>query len=276
MLTSDINVVPRGTACPDFCLRRVDTGELVTPSSLRRGVDGEFKGLVVMFICNHCPLVGGLRPAIAVLAETYLERGVAFLAIQPNETSITPMNGPTEMRGEIATFGYAFPYCFDGDVQSTSRAFGAVVTPDFFVYDAQLRLVYRGDFDGSRPTPQGQFAPPKPVEQLFTAPGKRIGGAVDGRYVRAACDALVSGDAKRIENIPEHISEGCSIKWLRDANEPSYSRSEYDNPGGLAGHTAWNRRYRRWALGYDLLYFFLGFVGIKRPCIANQLTPGGI
>jgi len=277
MIGSNANDVPRGTPCPDFGLRRVDTGEVVTPSTLKAGVDN-FKGLVVMFICNHCPMVGNLRPMISVIAETYMEDGIAFLAIQPNETSLTPMNGPTEMKGEIVTFNYTFPYCFDGDDQSTSRAFGAVCTPDFFVYDAQLKLVYRGDFDGSRPTPQGQFTPKIPMEKMFVTPGIRIGGAVDARYIRAACDALVSGDAKAIASIPEHPSEGCGIKWLRNGKEPSYSCSEYDKGSEhlLKMHLAWNKRYRWWALGYDVLYFFLGFFGFKRPCIANQLSPGGI
>mmetsp|Transcript_15616 Transcript_15616/g.39732 ORF Transcript_15616/g.39732 Transcript_15616/m.39732 type:complete len:274 (-) Transcript_15616:200-1021(-) len=269
--TSADNAVPLGTRCPSLAgLADCVTGQSVSLEVLR-GAEG-FKGLVVMFICNHCPVVGHLRGAIQTLVEIYEMEGIAFVAIQPDETNMTPMNGAIEMRAEKDFFGYSFPYCFDGDKQVVSRAFGAVLTPDFFVYDTDLKLVYRGSFDATRPANKGMF---QPGESLFKEPGVCVGATPDGAHLRAALDALLLGDAAQISKIPEHPSEGCSIKWLPGKDEPAWSHSEY---GGqyYEHHMAWNRRYHRWRLIYDVVFFFLKFAGFKRPALGNELSPGGL
>merc|ERR1719387_3291204 len=173
-----------------------------------------------MFICNHCPVCSWIRPELARRVKEYQEKGIAFLGIMPHELRVTPMNGPVEMRCEIKAFNYSFPYCFDGDVQEASRAIGAVTTPDIFVYDRDLCLVYRGPFDDTRPPNMGQFQPPK---EIFMG-GVRRGAAPDGGYLRAACDALVAGGGLALPGkIKQYASEGCSIKWLPD-KQPAYSK----------------------------------------------------
>ncbi len=203
-------------------------------------------------------------------------------------------------------YGFKFPYCFDGDNQATTRAFGAVVTPDFFVYDSALSLVlshlqshsharshpyihsygssrcgfkfnpslsliskyqvYRGSFDSTRPSNQGQFQPttsPYQVEEV------RVGVNSDGCHLRRALDALISGDDAKIKAIPQHPAEGCSIKWLKNGKEPSYSRATVGVE--LNFHKEWNRRYVRWKFVYDWGYWFLSIFGIRRPAIGNEL-----
>merc|ERR1711988_1044627 len=119
-------------------LKAVDTGKPVTRDGLVSEKGKDFKGLVVMFICNHCPVCSHIRPSLAIVSEEYMEEGFAFIGIMPHELGVTPMNGPDEMKAEINQFDYKFPHCFDGDVQDASRAIGAVTTPDFFVYDGNL------------------------------------------------------------------------------------------------------------------------------------------
>mmetsp|Transcript_14914 Transcript_14914/g.18076 ORF Transcript_14914/g.18076 Transcript_14914/m.18076 type:complete len:275 (+) Transcript_14914:48-872(+) len=270
--TSKIHEVPLGTKCPAFELETVDTKEIVTRDGLAKK-SKNFKGICVMFLCNHCPIVGHIRSSLALLVEMYQEQGIAFVGIMPNELSIAAMNNPSEMRAEIKHFKYTFPYCFDGDKQQVSRDIGVAVTPDFFVYDKEFKLVYRGAFDASRPTPQGYFNPSEP---LWTVEGIKVGATPDGSYLRAALDALISENTSIISSIPQHPSEGCSVKWIPGENEPSWSVSEYQYPEAVSYHHAWNRKYYLWAIAYDAVYYVLSFFGYERPPIGNELRKGGI
>jgi peroxiredoxin len=161
------------------------------------GVDGKRHGLasargpngvVVMFICNHCPFVKHVRPELARLGRDYQDRGVAIVAISSNDVEAYPDDSPANMKKEKEQAGYVFPYLFD-ETQQVARAYHAACTPDFFLFDAERRLVYRGQLDDSRP---GNNVP------------------VTGRDLRAALDAVLDGKAVSPEQKP---SLGCNIKW---------------------------------------------------------------
>ena len=152
--------------------------------------------LLVAFICSHCPFVGHLRDEFAALAREYHRRGLAVIAINSNDIEAYPQDGPDGMRAEATQAGYVFPYLLDVD-QAVAKAYRAACTPDFFLFDARRRLVYRGQFDDSRP---GNGRP------------------VTGADLRAAIDATLAGGTPAAEQQP---SLGCNIKW-RKGNEPDY------------------------------------------------------
>ena len=152
--------------------------------------------LLVAFICSHCPFVKHLRSEFAAMAREYQPRGLAVVAINSNDVEAYPQDGPDGMRAEAVQSGYAFPYLLDAS-QAVAKAYRAACTPDFFLFDAQRRLVYRGQFDDSRP---GNGRP------------------VTGADLRAAIDATLAGRAPAAEQQP---SLGCNIKW-RKGNEPDY------------------------------------------------------
>lgn len=156
------------------------------------------RGLLVAFICNHCPFVKHIREAFAEFARDYQPQGLGIVAINANDITTHPADSPDKMALEAAEAGYDFPYLYD-ESQETAKRYGATCTPEFFLYDANLTLVYRGQFDDSRP---GNGQP------------------VTGASLRAATDALLAG-----LEIPENQkpSVGCNIKW-RPGNEPSYAR----------------------------------------------------
>jgi len=159
----------------------------------------EFAGaraLLVAFLCSHCPFVRHIRAAFAQMAREYLPQGLAVVAINANDTVAYPQDGPDAMREEGREFGYGFPYLLDA-TQRVAKDYRAACTPDFFLFDARHRLVYRGQFDGSRP---GSAEP------------------VTGADLRAAIDAVLAGRAVPGEQRP---SVGCNIKW-RPGNEPDY------------------------------------------------------
>ncbi len=177
-----------GTPAPEFSLPDPD-GQLHSLAETA----GAF---VVMFICNHCPFVKHVRAELAALGRDYAERGVAIVAINSNDVDKYPADGPEQMRREATEQGYQFPYLLDAD-QSVAKAYRAACTPDFFVFDTDRKLAYRGQLDGSRP---GNGVP------------------VDGRDLRAALDALLDGRPVDPNQVP---SIGCNIKW-RPGNEPGY------------------------------------------------------
>jgi peroxiredoxin len=179
-----------GTPAPDFALRDTD-GNVVRRDDFRGA-----QGLLVMFICNHCPYVKHINPALVQLARDYMPRGLAILAISSNDAAKYPDDGPAQMAQVKRDLGYPFPYLYD-ESQSVAKAYRAACTPDFFLFDAQMCLVYRGQFDGSRP---GNGKP------------------VTAGDIRAAIDALLGARAIAEEQIP---SVGCNIKW-RPGNEPDY------------------------------------------------------
>ena len=154
------------------------------------------KALLVVFMCNHCPFVIHLRPALAEFAREYRGRGLAVVGINANDAVSHPDDSPQKMAEEINAAGYSFPYLYD-ESQQTAKDYRAACTPDFFLYDAGRKLVYRGQFDDSRP---GNDIP------------------VTGKDLRSAVDALLAG-----QSVPEQqlASLGCNIKW-RAGNEPDY------------------------------------------------------
>jgi len=144
--------------------------------------------LLVVFWCNHCPFVKHLKRAFAEFAAAYQPRGLAVVAINSNDIETFPQDGPEHMQRDSETFGYEFDYVLDSS-QDVARAYDAACTPDFFLFDAQRRLVYHGQFDASRP---GNDVP------------------ITGEDLRAACDAVLAGAEVAAKQVP---SIGCNIKW---------------------------------------------------------------
>jgi peroxiredoxin len=183
-------MLPLGTKAPDFSLVNVD-GRTVSRSNLSRA-----PALLVIFMCNHCPFVKHLANAIAQFASEYMEKGLAVVGINSNDVANYPADSPEQMVREAEERGYPFPYLYD-ETQEVARAYRAACTPDFFLFDRDRRLVYRGQFDDSRPDS-----------------GKPITGA----DLRAAVDAVLAGRKPKDEQFP---SIGCNIKW-KPGNEPDY------------------------------------------------------
>lgn len=181
-----------GTALPPFRLRDLN-GKAVTSNDF-----GASKGLLVAFICPHCPFVRHIRGEFARQARDFQQRGISVLAINSNDVDAFPDDSQEGMRKEAQEVGYTFPYLFD-DSQEVAQAFRAACTPDFFLFDARQRLVYRGQFDESRPNT------PIPVT---------------GKDLKAAVDALLSAKPVPADQRP---SLGCNIKW-KQGNEPEYFR----------------------------------------------------
>lgn len=179
-----------GSRAPDFSLPDVTTGRTWRLADL----DGT-SGLLVMFICRHCPYVGHVREGLVRLANDYADADVAIVAISANDPEAYPEDAPESLAEEARSAGYTFPYLFD-ETQEIAKAYGAACTPDFFLYDRDRRLAYRGQFDDSRP---------------------RNGKPVTGADLRAAIDAVLAGRPAAADQLP---SVGCSIKW-RPGNEPA-------------------------------------------------------
>ena len=179
-----------GVAAPDFVLTDTD-GRTVALGDL-----GGAWGLLVVFMCNHCPFVKHIREELARSAKRYQEKGVEVVAISSNDAEAFPADGPEAMAREVEEFGYTFPYLFD-EAQSVAKAYTAACTPDFFLFDHENRLVYRGQFDGSRP---GNDVP------------------VTGADLGAAVHALMEAGPISRDQRP---SIGCNIKW-KAGNEPEY------------------------------------------------------
>ena len=185
-------MLPLGTQAPDFSLP--DTrGQMVTLK--------DFQGapaLLVVFMCNHCPYVKHIRTELATFAREYMGRRVAIVGINANDVQNFPDDRPELMAVEAQQAGYPFPYLYD-ETQSVAKAYRAACTPDFFLFDGQRRLVYRGQFDDSRP----RVEHPLPVT---------------GNDLRGALDAVLAGKPLPAEQKP---SLGCNIKW-KPGNEPEY------------------------------------------------------
>lgn len=188
MVLTPSTMLPLGTLAPDF--RLPDTGG----RSVTRADFAQAPALVVMFICNHCPFVQHIRAGLAQFGRDYQPRGAALVAISANDAATHPQDGPDAMREEARRSGYTFPYLYD-ESQAVARAYRAACTPDFFLFDAARRLVYRGQFDDSRP---GNGIP------------------VTGADLRAALDATLAGRPVPGEQRP---SIGCNIKW-KPGHEP--------------------------------------------------------
>jgi len=177
-------VLPLGAQAPAFRLPDPH-GAWVSSEDLKSA-----PALLVAFICNHCPYVKHIRSQFAALAKEYQARGVAVVAISSNDAESYPDDGPAQMAEEIKQVGYTFPYLYD-ETQEIAKAYRAACTPDFFLFDRDQRLVYRGQFDDSRPN---------------------SGRPVTGADLRVALDTLLAGRPISPDQRP---SVGCSIKWKR-------------------------------------------------------------
>jgi peroxiredoxin len=183
-------MLPLGTCAPDFRLADTD-GKMVALVDFK-----DAPALLIVFMCNHCPYVKLIRSGLAQLGRDYPPRGVAMVGINSNDADKYPADNPAQMVAEVKSAGYTFPYLFD-ETQAVAKAYRAACTPDIFLFDAQQKLVYRGQFDASRP---GNGQP------------------VTGHDVRAALDALLSGKSVSAQQTP---SIGCNIKW-KPGNAPDY------------------------------------------------------
>lgn len=183
MALKESNMLPIGTVAPPFSLVDAVSGKTI---SLQTG-KGE-SGTVIIFSCNHCPYVKYLNSAIVEMAKVYQAKQIGFLMISSNDVVKYPADSPELMRETALTEGYTFPYLYD-ETQAVARAYDAACTPDFYVFDAELRLVYRGRFDSARPN-------------------NNI--PITGTDLRAALNALLAGEPINEKQYP---SAGCNIKW---------------------------------------------------------------
>ncbi len=180
-----------GTPAPEFRLPDVVSGKTVSLETFA----GQ-RGLLVMFICVHCPYVVHVREELARIGRDYADKSMGIVAISANDVSAYPEDAPANLKRMAEALGFRFPYCYD-ETQETAKAFTAACTPDFFLFDQDRRLVYRGQLDDSRP---GNGIP------------------VTGRDLRAAMDAVLRGEPVDPNQKP---SIGCNIKW-KPGNEPKY------------------------------------------------------
>jgi len=179
-----------GTTVPDFSLPEPATGR-----TLSAGDFADAPALLVAFLSNHCPFVKHIAPDLAAFGREYRGKGLAMVAICANDVANFPDDSPPKMAEEVERRGYTFPYLFD-ESQEVAKAFHAACTPDFFLYDGDRKLVYRGQFDDSRPS---------------------LDVPVTGADLRAACDAILEGGSPSPDQIP---SVGCNIKWKAGAEPP--------------------------------------------------------
>lgn len=180
-----------GTRAPDFSLSDTVSGQHRTLEDVR----GE-KATLIVFICNHCPYVKLIKEELVQVGKDYIGQGMGMAAISSNDADQYPEDGPKAMREDALRLGYPFPYLWDED-QSAAKAYRAACTPDFFLFDRELKLVYRGQFDAARP---GNGVP------------------VTGNDLRAAIEAVLEEKAVSREQTP---SIGCNIKW-KNGREPEY------------------------------------------------------
>jgi peroxiredoxin len=184
-------MLPLGTKLPSFRLRNAVDGRVMSSDDFRAP-----QALLVMFICNHCPYVQHVRKEIGRVAVDYAAKGVGMVAISANDVQAYPDDAPDNMKALALAEGWKFPYLFD-ETQEAAKAFRAACTPEFYLFDRDRKLVYRGQLDDSRP---------------------KNNVPITGRDLRAALEALLTGKPISPEQRP---SVGCNIKWKK-GNEPAY------------------------------------------------------
>lgn len=183
MSRTESNMLPLGTVAPDFALTEVLTGKTVRRDDLRGR-----KGLLVLFICAHCPYVKHIEKSLGQLSADYAGKPIGIAAISSNDAETYPADGPEGLKRQAEANGFLFPYLYDA-TQAVAHAYQAACTPDLYLFDADCKLVYRGQYDESRP---GNGVP------------------VTGKDLRAAIDALLADKPVPAEQKP---SIGCNIKW---------------------------------------------------------------
>jgi peroxiredoxin len=192
MVNTPSTMAPLGTQAPPFSLPDTE-GKVVSLDDYR-----DSPALLVVFLCNHCPFVKHILPHFAELAREYRRRGVGIVGISSNDVSNYPDDAPEKMVELSKAMDFSFPYLYD-ESQQVAKAYGAACTPDFYLFDGEGRLVYRGQMDDSRPS---------------------NGRPVTGADLRAAMDAVLDGRPVSDDQKP---SIGCNIKW-KPGNEPDYFR----------------------------------------------------
>jgi len=193
MALTSSTMLPLGTKAPAFSLMDLVSGKKISLDTF-----ADKRGLLVMFICAHCPYVKHVQNELARLGRDYLDKDVGIVAISANDVVSQPDDAPDKLKAMARNLGFNFPYCFD-ETQEFAKAYTAACTPDFFLFDKDRKLVYRGQLDDSRP---------------------ENGKSNDGRDLRTAIDAVLAGRPVASGQKP---SLGCNIKW-RSGNEPPYAR----------------------------------------------------
>lgn len=183
MSSTNSNMVPLGTTAPEFNLLDTITGVYKSLGELKSDV-----ATIIMFICNHCPYVKHINVELSKTANEYIDKGISFIGISSNDINNYPEDSPAKMKELAIEVGYPFPYLFD-ESQDIARAYDAACTPDFYIFDKNMKLVYRGQFDDSRPNND------KPVT---------------GKDIKDALDSLISNKPVNPIQTP---SIGCNIKW---------------------------------------------------------------
>ncbi|KAA3625532.1 MAG: thioredoxin family protein [Bacteroidetes bacterium] len=177
------NMLPLGTKAPDFKLPDTVSGQEISLDDIKSD-----KATLIMFLCNHCPYVIHVNEEIVRIVNDYKSKGVGFVGISSNDVINYPQDGPDKMKIHAEEVGYDFPYLYD-ETQEIAKAYDAACTPDFYIFDGEMKLVYRGRIDGSRP---------------------KNDIPLSGEDLRAALDAVLAGDAVTEKQYP---SGGCNIKW---------------------------------------------------------------
>lgn len=185
MAETPSTMIPLATIAPDFSLIDTRTNEKVTLQQLKSPT-----ATVIMFLCNHCPYVKHIQKKMVEVAKIYQAKGVQFIAISSNDVKSYPQDGPEQMRIEAEANHYSFPYLYD-ETQAVAKAYHAACTPDFYIFDNQLKCVYRGRFDNSTP---GNRQP------------------LTGHDLSSALDNLLVGKPIDVNQLP---SVGCNIKWKK-------------------------------------------------------------
>ena len=192
MALKESTMLALGTPMPDFALPEVRSQEIIRPKTFQ-----DKAGFLVMFICRHCPYVVHVQEELTKLGREYQDKDLGILGVSSNDAAGYPADAPSRLKEMAEQLGWEFPYCYD-ETQGVAKAFTAACTPDFFVFDQQRCLVYRGQLDGSRP---GNGQP------------------VTGQDLRGALDAVLAGEPVTSQQRP---SAGCNIKW-KPGNEPDYA-----------------------------------------------------
>lgn len=197
MSLTQSTMIELGSPAPDFLLPSTEGGNV----SLNDFEEG--KALVVLFICNHCPYVIHIAPALSALAKEYMPKGIEFVAINSNDVRAYPADSFDLMKVEKAKRGYPFRYLIDED-QEVAKAYNAACTPDLYVFDEDRKLIYRGQFDDTRP------------DRISSGNYDSSNNPATGADLRRVLDSVLAG-----EKVPEHQypSMGCNIKW-KQGNEP--------------------------------------------------------
>lgn len=185
MAETPSTMIPLGTHAPDFYLLDTVSGKYLSLQEIKSTT-----ATVIMFICNHCPYVKHIQHKLIEIAEYYQHKGITFIAISSNDAEAYPLDSPEKMKIEAENFQYSFPYLYD-ETQEVAKAYHAACTPDFYIFDHELKCIYRGRFDDSTP---GNHRP------------------VTGNDLQQALDNILSGNPINTDQKP---SVGCNIKWKK-------------------------------------------------------------